>query len=804
MKEQWDRLSRAVGNVFYPILEKILPYMNAILMALTEIFNMIASLVGFKMPEFDYSGLTGVSDIAMDIEDELTGAGEATDALANKLKGLRSFDKLNVINTPSASSSGGVSGGGSGYVDPTIMEAFNKAFSEYDDKLESVRMKASKIKDDIMHWLGFEKEINEETGKIEWKYQGINKTFSNIWKSIKTANPFVKVFVGYLGIMAGIKIVSGIKNLITMFSNLTEKLGVGGLVGVLIGTGGVIIGLDLTSDAMKKVNEDGLNLINTIELLGGIMLTSLGGAMIGSIFGPWGAVAGFTVGAIGSIITAMENYQTESEKTLDTATKYLDQIKEKGNEIKKEIAETEMEIASDMSLPNFHQKLLDELDTILDANGRIKSGYEDRVKYILNELSEAYGVEYQIIDGIVQESDKLKNQIEERIRLKKAEILLEAYKEDYINAVKKEKELLVDINDAENKRNIALNNANYALEEYGLTMNDVVKITDKLKKGQKLTTEEAKKYNTMISKLDGSTINLINTYGEYEQAVTDARENYTNNSEIIRRYSDLDTAVLTGNIEEVDKELDKYTKTYIKDGQIIVDTNQQTMSDIVEANRYNLENWKTNNKEMYKDYKNNLVNMSKTVEDITPEIAGKWMALGETSEKDFIKEFSKLEPAIQKDIISKMYASGKSIGDELQRGLNAFEISKQVKIEVDNQNLKNTLYKLADKTKNIAPSISSKYYEIASQLASGGMPQVGQIFIANEKGAELVGHIGGQTFVANQNQMMDLLDKKIGNAQSSKPQVFNFYLDADHKIGTYTLDQLQDLAKTNGNTITIG
>ena len=59
MKEQWQRVARAVGNMVYLVLAKILPIVNSILMALTEIANFIASLFGFKMPEFDYSGLAG-------------------------------------------------------------------------------------------------------------------------------------------------------------------------------------------------------------------------------------------------------------------------------------------------------------------------------------------------------------------------------------------------------------------------------------------------------------------------------------------------------------------------------------------------------------------------------------------------------------------------------------------------------------------------------------------------------------------------------------------------------------------------
>ena len=59
MKEQWQRVARAADNIVYQFLAKILPIINSILMALTEIANFIASLFGFKMPEFDYSGLAG-------------------------------------------------------------------------------------------------------------------------------------------------------------------------------------------------------------------------------------------------------------------------------------------------------------------------------------------------------------------------------------------------------------------------------------------------------------------------------------------------------------------------------------------------------------------------------------------------------------------------------------------------------------------------------------------------------------------------------------------------------------------------
>ena len=47
------------------------------------------------------------------------------------------------------------------------------------------------------------------------------------------------------------------------------------------------------------------------------------------------------------------------------------------------------------------------------------------------------------------------------------------------------------------------------------------------------------------------------------------------------------------------------------------------------------------------------------------------------------------------------------------------------------------------------PKINVRWY------ASGGFPEVGQLFIAREAGAEMVGSIGGRTAVANNDQIVE-------------------------------------------------
>lgn len=84
------------------------------------------------------------------------------------------------------------------------------------------------------------------------------------------------------------------------------------------------------------------------------------------------------------------------------------------------------------------------------------------------------------------------------------------------------------------------------------------------------------------------------------------------------------------------------------------------------------------------------------------------------------------------------------------------------------------------------------------------------MFVAREAGPELVGKIGSHTAVMNNDQIVGSVANGVYNAvrsamgsQNQGTQVYNIYLDENHKIGTYTLEQLQGMAKTNGRPITI-
>lgn len=112
LRAEVTQLARALGDVFIPILNAVIPYLIAFAKALRLVAQTIANFVGFKLPEVDYSGLEKTTGgIADNIGDANTGLGKANKN-AKKLKNnLLGIDELNILSDNDA---GTGSGNGSG------------------------------------------------------------------------------------------------------------------------------------------------------------------------------------------------------------------------------------------------------------------------------------------------------------------------------------------------------------------------------------------------------------------------------------------------------------------------------------------------------------------------------------------------------------------------------------------------------------------------------------------------------------------------------------------------------------------
>ena len=147
LSERFVTLSRAIGSVFIPMLQSVLPYINAVVIVLTRLFNSLAKFLGYvsgkKVENINNDNFLGIPDGTDKAEKGIGKTGKAVKKLKGQLMG---FDEINLWKEPEDPSSGGKGkkddGGGSSPFDmelPTLENAFknmtNRA-EELADKLE--------------------------------------------------------------------------------------------------------------------------------------------------------------------------------------------------------------------------------------------------------------------------------------------------------------------------------------------------------------------------------------------------------------------------------------------------------------------------------------------------------------------------------------------------------------------------------------------------------------------------------------------------------------------------------------------
>lgn len=157
LQSNFANLARTIGNLFLPIVAKVLPYINALVIAVQRLFSWIGGLLGIKVGDFSSSigsaaaDLSGMEDAADGIADSTGDAAKNTKKMADNLQG---FDDLNVVSSGNDSGSGG-SGGSGGAGGNLLDDAFMDAFSEYqkawDAAFANVENNAQAIADRIVN-----------------------------------------------------------------------------------------------------------------------------------------------------------------------------------------------------------------------------------------------------------------------------------------------------------------------------------------------------------------------------------------------------------------------------------------------------------------------------------------------------------------------------------------------------------------------------------------------------------------------------------------------------------------------------
>lgn len=204
LQANFASLGRTIGSFFIPILQTVLPYVNAIVIALQRMFAYIAKLLGIKLSNF-VSSTGGISVDTGDIADNMDNASGAIDNANTSAKKLEktlsvlAFDQLNQLNDNSDSGStsnpSSGSGGGASHL-PALDAALDDALSAYqkawDEAFKKMSNRANEMADAIVN--AFKRKDWKGLGKI--MADGINWGMQKLYDFINWNNvgPYITKF----------------------------------------------------------------------------------------------------------------------------------------------------------------------------------------------------------------------------------------------------------------------------------------------------------------------------------------------------------------------------------------------------------------------------------------------------------------------------------------------------------------------------------------------------------------------------------------------------------------------------------
>lgn len=205
MKAQVSNLARTIGSLFIPLLQAVLPYINAFLIALQHLAMWFGKLIGIDFAKnMDgisnaYGGGTDALDGLSDASDDATDSLNGTNSAAKKLqKTILGFDEINALSDNSDTSSGTGKGKGAGGIDLSgpigdLLDEYNKA---WDDAFKKMQNRAQQLANKLMDY--FRRGDYYGLGKAisNWIKKGLD---SINWPAIyKGADKFGKGFAEFL------------------------------------------------------------------------------------------------------------------------------------------------------------------------------------------------------------------------------------------------------------------------------------------------------------------------------------------------------------------------------------------------------------------------------------------------------------------------------------------------------------------------------------------------------------------------------------------------------------------------------
>lgn len=314
-----------------------------------------------------------------------------------------------------------------------------------------------------------------------------------------------------------------------------------------------------------KISQEGLNLAQKSNAIG--IVVGLAATLVGSLW------------SIASANDEAKESQDKLNEAHEQAQEEIKELKDANDEYVQSKKDAASEVESEFQ---YYDNLWGELQGIVDQNGKVKKGYEDRAKFITNELSRVTDDEITWNGNVIQSYKDLKGSIDDALESKKALAMLSATEDAYqtavsglagakadaINAYAKKKKAQEERDSAaetaqkyntggldRNKRIIKI--AGWAFENGKISQTDYQKyLKDAQNKQNTAKNERALSsfgaaYGAESQKAKDNLKEKEKTLKEVESKYNEYQRKLVNYNSTIQNYENLTAATAKGNTEEI-------------------------------------------------------------------------------------------------------------------------------------------------------------------------------------------------------------------------------------------------------------
>lgn len=321
-----------------------------------------------------------------------------------------------------------------------------------------------------------------------------------------------------------------------------------------------------------------------------------------------GALTAVGVG-LAAANAAEEKAYAETVERFASLTDEEQELRDATNEVIDEYNdwnEARNNLAQDTSTEfGYYSELWEELQGIVDQNGAVKKGYEDRAAFITDQLGAITGTEIQITDGVIQKYNELSESIDTLLTKKKAEALQSAFEDSYTKAITNRSEAYQTM--VENQETLEEQTAELsaAEQEYIAVRAEVLRSMG-LSEDALTESGDAVMYAGREIKLSSDTLDAakakvegLTKKTEEQAAVTEESElAYTNYIATIENYEGLSAAIISGDVTSINNSL-----TFLEKGFITANTGTEEQLE-----------------EQTENYKTELRNLKQAIKDGVPGV----------------------------------------------------------------------------------------------------------------------------------------------------------------------------------------